>query len=170
MSGTCTAVPIWIIAAGAGIHSGCQKEICRKFIISMDSGNKNLSLFQRLPQDFQSRPGKLRKLIQKQYAFMSQSNLTRRRIGPSSGQSLCCSCVVRAAERAGSDPGSFSSKKSCHTVYPGKLHTVFPVKLREYGGESGCDHSFSGTFSSDKKDIVETGCCNNCCPLSRFLA
>lgn len=66
MVGAGAPVPVRVIAAGTRVHGCGQKKICRKFIISVDSGNINLSLFQRLAQDLQGCSGKFRQFIQKQ--------------------------------------------------------------------------------------------------------
>ena len=115
--GTGTSGQIRIVAAPAWIH-GCHKlEISRIAARSINPGDSDLALLQRLPQGLQGSPAHFRKLVQKQDPSRSQGYLPGLWPAPSAGQGLDRYRMMGRPEGPSPDQRLLPAKKVADTVY-----------------------------------------------------
>jgi len=129
----------------------------------------DLLIFQRLTQDLQAFSGKFRHLIQKKNTSVCKSDLPRPRYPAATCQSLRGTGMMRTSKRPLPDQRIFFREKSCHTVYLGDLQAFLKCHLRHNGRQTSCQHGLSGSWRSDKKNIMKTAHCDLCRPPGSFL-
>ncbi|MNJ54367.1 hypothetical protein D3C77_498030 [compost metagenome] len=91
------------IAARTRIHRNGKQKIRRKGKCRPRPANRYLPFLQRLTQHLQRPPGKLGKLIEKQYAVMRQANLSWFRYAAASNQASGRYRMMRGAKRSTAD-------------------------------------------------------------------
>ena len=88
------------VAAGAGVHSAYQQNICRECNTSFCARNRNHPVFQGLAQGLQNSFIKFGKLVHEENTAMRKCNFTRPRERAAAYKRNVRGSVVRTAERA----------------------------------------------------------------------
>ena len=101
---------------------------------------------------------------------MSQGDLPRQRISPSSGQGLGRSRMMGISKRSCLYHRFLLSQKPCNTVDPGQFHTFLFIERRKYRWQPVGDHRLSCPLCSDKKNVMKAGSSDHCRPLSCLLS
>ena len=139
------------MTTGTGIHSCTENKMCRKIIISVNSGNVDHLIFHRLPQNLQTSSGKLRHFIQKQHPSVCQSNFSWSGIPPASCQCLCRAGMMRTPKWSVADQGIMGRKKSCNAVDFGQFQPFFKRQGGHDPRNPSCHHGLPCTRWADHK-------------------
>ena len=155
-----TAIHIRIMPAGTGIHCRTQNKICRKIIGSIYSWDSDHFILQRLSQNLQTPPWKLRHLIKKKHASVCQRDLSRSGISSAAGQCLRRTGMMWTSKWPFSHKRITRRQKPRDTVDFGQFQSFLKTQWRHDPGYSFCYHGFSCSRWSDHKQIVKSTDCN----------
>src|SRR5215475_9120818 len=124
------------------IHRSDESETCRKGQRHGGAGDRNLLIFERLPEDFQHVTFEFRQFIQKEHAMMSQADLARFGDRSSTNQSGVADRVMWRAKRAGSEKPA-CIRVSGNAVYFGCLQRFFKSDGRQDRRNSLGEHGLT---------------------------
>ena len=143
-----------VVAALAGVHGGYQLEPAGVGGAASGAADRDLAVFQRLAEHFEALAGKLRQLVQKQDAAVSQTALAGAEIGPAASQRSGTGRVVRAAEGPmGDEPAPFGQLPG-DGVDLGRLYGLFTAERRQDAGQTPGQHGLAGAGCADQKHVV----------------
>ena len=159
-----------VVAALAGVHGGHQLEPAGVGGAACRTAHSDLAVLQRLAQNFQTVPGKLRQLVQKQHAAVGKAALAGPEGGAAARQRRRAGRVVRAAEGPGGDQAPPLGQLARNGIDLGGLHSFLPGQGRQDAGQALGQHGFAGAGRADEQHVVPAGCRQHHGPAGQRLA
>jgi len=153
------------ITARAGIHRRNQNKPCRKTKCPFGTGDGNLSFLKRLTNHLEHVAGKLRKLIKKEDAVMSQRQFPRSRMGSAANQRRPGSRMMRGPHGACGNQCLVFGKKADGRINPRGLQRLRQGHRRKDGSHSLRQHCLAGAGRPNHNQIMPAGSGNRQRPL-----
>ena len=141
--------------AGAGVRRRDERESRRQAGDAIHASNAHPSVFERLTERFESRPGKLRELVEKQDAAMGKAHLSRSRAATSSHHRDRRDRVMRGSERRRGEKPSVIQKAG-YRVDAGDLEGLFEGERWENRGKPRGKQALPRPGRAHEKQIVPT--------------
>jgi hypothetical protein len=149
--------PVVEIAAGAGVHGGGEHEGGGEGEGHGGAGDGNVTVFERLAQDFENVAGKLGELVEEEDAVVGEGDFAGAGNGAAADEARVGDGVVRGAERPLGNESGFGVEDTGDGVDLGGLEGFVESEGREDRGETAGEHGFAGAGRADHQNVVTTG-------------
>ena len=144
-------------AAGAGVHGRGQHEARGKGERHGGARDGDGVVFKGLTQDLKDVARKLRQLVKKEQAVMSQRDLAGAGNDTAADQTCIGDCVVGRAERPLSDEALGGVEYASDGVNLGGFQSLFKGERGEDGGQALGQHGLAGAGRADHENVMAAG-------------
>jgi len=145
------------IPAGTRVHGRAEDETAGKTNRARYPGQLHITIFQGLPQRFQSRPMEFGPLVQEEQAVVGQTRLPGPELGSAADEGMGARGMMRLTKRPLGDEAAFFGQKPRASVYAGGFQGFALIHGRQDAGHPAGHHGFSATGTADEDEVVTAG-------------